>query len=363
MKFTVKRSAASAAIKKCLAVTNGRMTLPILSCIQISATDGEVVMTATDLDRWIVCRVPAEVSKPGSHCLSGKLLSGIFSSGDEATVEVDSKLKAAINCGGSKFRFSALKGDEMPEVPSVASKGGLTMTADAWLESSKAVAWAASNDPGRYALNGTLLEQDGETVSFVATDGNRLSKTEVECTGTLAESIIIPTSTMAMLNIIADNAGDLAITVSENMLKAECGGDLLFSKLVIANYPNYKSVIPRWENEGTTKVKIPVKAFTEKLDQISLLTTDNSPSVRLGISPGTLAMSSGDDAGDASSSLEVEVDGHSLEIAFSSILLGHPFRRWSADEIEMETLDEKSPGLLRSGSSLYLILPRFAKKP
>ena len=357
MKFTIKRSDAAEAVKKCMSVAGKGRTLPILSCILIDAKDGEVTMTASDLDRWVICRVPAEVKESGGACLAGRLLSGIFSSGESASVEVNAKMKAIIDCGGSITRTSALAADEMPAVPNVGAGEGITMDASAWIEAFLNVSWAASTEVGRTNVQGTLIVPDGESLVFVATDGRRLCKTVADCKGVLESSISVPADTMAAINSIAGNGGELTIHAVSGMVMASCGNDVITSKLIEEYYPNYKAVIPDYSGQKTTKVRIPSKAFVEKLDRVAMVSTQDSDSVTLDISTGIVAMSAKSKDGDATSSIEVMVDGNPVVAAFRGGFLGQPFRKWDASEIEMEIIDGMSPMVLTSGDTICVIMP------
>ena len=62
MKLTIERSALLTSLGHIQGVVERRNTIPILSNVQIEATDGAVGFTATDLDLAIFERVDAEIA-------------------------------------------------------------------------------------------------------------------------------------------------------------------------------------------------------------------------------------------------------------------------------------------------------------
>src|SRR5580698_5575059 len=65
MKLTIERAALLKALGRVQSVVERRNTIPILANVLISASDGQVAFSATDLDMEITDRRPAKVESPG----------------------------------------------------------------------------------------------------------------------------------------------------------------------------------------------------------------------------------------------------------------------------------------------------------
>lgn len=357
MKFTIKNKDAAEALKKCVAVSGVRSTLPILSCVRIEVANGEASIIASDLDRYVLCKIPAEIEKPGAVALSARLLSGILSKGDESTFEIDAKHKATIKSGGSTFRVAGLRADEFPETPKM--KGGtiLTMSADEWLQASRAVKWASSTEETRYTMNGVLVTVSDGKLLFVATDGRRLAKSWADFEGGAALSEIIPSDTIRAIDSLADGGGVLSLQFAEGFVSADCGGDSVISKLIEGQYPNWRQVIPNWTGQKTTRVQMPSKAFVEAIDSVAIVHSKGSSSIKLEVTAKGIDLFAQAENDDASSSAAAEVSGPGLVIAFATTFLRDPFRNWEDESLEIEMIDPMSPALIRNARSEYVLMP------
>lgn len=359
MKLTLPRKETLEAVKACLSVIGSSSTLPILSCLKLEAVDGHVTLTSSNLDRWMQCRVPAEITKPGTICLSAKLLLGILAGGADPTIEVDPKLKVKVTSGGYSFRFPGLKADEFPEIPSMVGTAlsVIEISNDDWLSSSRAVAWAASTDSAtRLPITGTLISA-GEDFHVVATDGRCLSQVTVTESKGFEREIIVPTSTMSAIDLLADADGNLVLRTNGSLLSASCGDRYLVSKLVEATFPNYRQVIPDVPADAT-RLTVRVDALIDALKRVQIITTAQTPSVVLSVDEAGIHLSSrgADDSG-ATAMVEATVKGGDKKIQLNPAMLLSPLTRWGADEVDLAIISEMSPVVMTYKSFLFVQMP------
>lgn len=355
MKFTIQIKDVSEALKKCSAAQTGRSTLPILSCIKLDADADGLRLTATDLDRWISCKVPAQVTKPGSVALSYRLLAGILTGSGSATFDVSDKHKAIICAGSSTYRISGLAGDELPALPDLRKTKTFTIPSEEWLRGSLAVKWAASADPGRMALCGTLMECRDSKVSLVATGGNQLSKTELAVDVDFNAEAIIPTSSMTLIDAIATDDGPLAFCIDDSTLAVENGSDIIITKLIEMNYPNFRQVIPDLREMKTT-CTLHAKPFLDSLDRVAIVGTSTSPSAKLDMRDGTISVTMKADD-EATAIQPAEITGEPLLIALNPRLLRNPFRSWDAESLTLQFIDAMSPIVIVNDRNTYVLMP------
>lgn len=358
MKFSIDRSSAAEALKRCLACITSRTTLPILGCVRIDATAEGVRFMASDLDRWISCDVKAEVTKPGAVSIAAKLLAGILSRGDTATFAVDAKNKVTITCGGSTFKISGLAADEMPAIPAPPTTAPVVIPAAEWLDASRAVKWAASTDLNRYTLMGTHLHNDGDgKVVFVATDGRFLARTWAEADGELPTSPIIPTSAMAIIDMIAEGEGDITLRVGMDLITVVCNSATVTAKLIEGNYPNYAVVIPSWSDEKISRASLESKALLDTINQVSLVLRGNTISVRMMFGPEGIAFEASADGDSATANLAADTSGSAMEINLNPMSLSQPLRQWGNLPLQIEIFDGQSPCLIKSERHEFVLMP------
>lgn len=364
MKFIIKRSKAAEAVKTCMSVVTGRHTLPVLSCLLVEAKDGEVRFTATDLDRRIEFRVPAEVKKPGSAALSARLLSSILSksAGDDVAIDINEKLKTSVKCGDSSFSFPGLPTAEFPAADAMSGGAIVEMPSAEWAAMSGSVAWAASDNEMRYTMMGTHLTEEKGNLALVATNGASLSMAWLQDSSDDAEKypgVIIPTETMRAIAAITEQAETIHLRIGTEAISVSCGGVTLTSKLIEGNYPQYRQVIPVRDRSRMTVVRVPVREFIEALDRASLVVDTKMPSVILNISEGKMVIAGDNKTSESTSSasLPVTIEGPPVQIALSAPKLQAPFRTWDQQEIEMEIEDGMSPLILRAPGRQFVLMP------
>jgi DNA polymerase-3 subunit beta len=125
---------------------------------------------------------------------------------------------------------------------------------------------------------------------------------------------------------------------------------------VEGNYPNYRQVIP---GEAKERVTIEREALLNTVRRVSLLSNDKTSSVRLNFSKNNLDVSANTpEVGEAREALAVAYRGRDLSIAFNPEFLMDPLRNLSNDEIDLELIDEMSPGVIKIKTPfLYVLMP------
>ena len=149
----------------------------------------------------------------------------------------------------------------------------------------------------------------------------------------------------ALQRLLSDD-GEVKISISDSQISFELNDNILVSKLIEGNYPNYNQVIPE-----ETKERIPLdrESFLSTVNRVSLLANEKSNSVKCVFSKDQINVTANSqDVGEANETIEVSYKGPGVEIAFNPEFLMAPLRNLDADEIYLELIDEMSPGVILS---------------
>ncbi len=360
MKFRIARDAFLDGLQQVQHVVSTRTTLPILSNVLIEAAEGELRLTTTDLDVGVSGTVEAEVPKEGSTTLPVKRLVSIIRELPAAEVEisVDSKDVASITCGPSFFKIIGLPRGEFPPLPDFADSKEYKIPQSLLRDSLRKTSYAISNDETRYVLNGIFTAFAEGKLTFVATDGRRLAMVEndLEFPASHETDFIIPTKAVQELQRLLGEEGEVVARLTENQICFEIGSGLIVSKLIEGNYPNYRQVIP---GETRERLTIGREALLETARRVSLLSSEKSSSVKLVLKDGNLDVTANSpDIGEARESVAVNYDGKEISIAFNPEFLMAPLRNLDDENVQLDLIDEMSPGVLRAtGAFLYVLMP------
>ncbi len=369
MKFRISKEKFLEGLQQVQSVVSSRAPLPILGNVLIEADRHEIRFTTTDLDIVVSSRIAAtegdevglQIIEPGAITLPVRRLASIVKElpASEVEVTVSEEHTASIKCGNSFFKILGLASDDFPPPPRFDDVKEYKLSQKTLRDALKKTAYAISTDETRYVLNGIFCQFKEGKMTLVATDGRRLAMTDVDVEFPESHeiSVIVPTKAVNELQrLLRDDAGELRLRIGARQIAFELNQNLLVSKLIEGNYPNFRQVIPGAAKERVTLER---EAFLAAAQRVSLLAQDKSNSVKLHFSKDNIEITANSaDIGEARESIAVKYSGPDMAIAFNPEYLVAPFRNLDADEIYLDLIDEVSPGVIKINTPfLYVLMP------
>jgi len=364
MKLTIDRMSLLRPLGHVQSVVERRNTIPILANVVLRAEEGELSLTATDMDMDIATEVGCSVMTSGATTMSAHLLYDIarkLPDGAEVEIAVNDG-HAMVSAGRSSFRLPTLPVEDFPAISSNELPVNFSFTAADMRDLIDATRFAISTEETRYYLNGIYIHkaESGELCA-VATDGHRLAMTRQALPSGAAQmpSIILPRKAVSELRKLLDDFdGDVLIGLSETRAEFRFGVVRLTSKLIDGTFPDYTRVIP----VGNDRImQVDVSAFSAAVDRVSTIASEKSRSVKMGLRSGVLTLSaSNTDASSATEELEVSYDGPEMEIGFNARYLLDIAGQVNSDMVEFALADQGSPSLVRAPgdeASLFVLMP------
>lgn len=289
----------------CLAVER-KTTIPILTHVLIEAREGgTVVVSGTDLEVAVRCRVTGTVDEPGSVTVPAKALANwlkgmklgrvtatceittrtidppLPKNGEEPaepTVVTDYKPVAFSVSSGQRFTLTPMGPESYPELPKPAEVLGTILAADLDKLINR-TAYAISAEESRFPLNGALFEFKGQKARMVATDGHRMSVATVLPFQSDGEGVtLIPRLALTIfdrLKVISNQPVTLAH--DENHLAFYCGDTMLLTLKLKGNFPDYRRVLPKDNGDVLT---VDRKAFIATLTRAAKAADQRSRHVK-----------------------------------------------------------------------------------
>lgn len=119
MEFKIGKSEFLAGLGKVQGIVEKKHTMPILSNVLIEAVNGEIVITATDLEVGIKCKYKADIISEGKITISAKKLYEIIKELPDKDITFNSKNNfwVEIKCHKSIFNLVGLSPEEFPKFP------------------------------------------------------------------------------------------------------------------------------------------------------------------------------------------------------------------------------------------------------
>lgn len=364
MKFTTSSADLLAQLSVVSRVASTRSAVQALSGVQLIAAAEAVELRATDMEVGLRVPLAAAVERAGTVVLPARLLLDIARSlpGGDASVELrPTEQDVEILSGSATFHIRTLRAEDFPPLPEPGGDTVVSVPAAAFVETINRVARSASRDETRPILTGILVSASGSELRMVATDSYRLSVKETRLESPLDGEFeaTVPARALQELARIAQSAGadELSVSVRANQIVFEVGGDVLSSRLIDGQFPNYRQLLPdAYEHELT----LASGELTEVVRRISLMAQKNAP-LRLHFSEGELTVSAQTpDVGEASQTLPVPFAGESFDIGFNPEYLRDGLESSEGGDLVLKLISPLRPGLIESADGsgfLYLIMP------
>jgi DNA polymerase-3 subunit beta len=363
MKLTIARDALVGALQLVSRAVSTRTTLPSLGGIQLTATEGELVLRGTDMELALTRSVEAKVETPGSALLPGRLLADVGRSLPDGEVTLSARGEqrdVEITAGAAQFHLRTLAGEDFPRLPEFEGEVA-SLPAAPLAETIERVARAASRDEVRPILTGVLVSAEGNRLTMVATDSYRLAVKHAELDTAVAEAIEanVPARALRELaRIIAQESPEsVSISLARNQAVFRAGPVVLSSRLIEGQFPSWRQLIPEsFEHE----VRVPRADVLDIARRISQLAQRNAP-LRLAFEEGQLTLAAETpEVGDASEATPAPYQGEPLEIAFNPQFLVEGLESVDADELAIKLSSPLRPGLLQAAGRedfSYLVMP------
>ena len=371
MKLTIERSDLLNALSHVQNVVERRNTIPILSNILISADNGAVTLTATDLDIEAVDSADAQVERDGSLTApAGTLFDVVKKLPNGSQIELEflpENQRLRVQTGpSSTYELPTLPAADFQTMPSDDSATRFDIDAADLRRLIDKTRFAISTEETRYYLNGVYLhtadtDNGGKALRTVATDGHRLALAEIDAPkgAESVEGVIVPRKAVAEARRLIEGLDEtVTLEVSDAKIVFRAGRAVLTSKLIDGSFPDYARVIPKANDK---KLRIHNKSFEAAVDRVSTVSTERSRSVKLSLSDGLLVLAVNHaETGNGSEEIEADYASGDMEIGFNARYLLDVAGQIEADEAEYLFNDPTSPALVldpEDSSARYVLMP------
>lgn len=344
-------------------ITGKKESLPILSCILLEAVDKTLIIRATNLEAGIEIAVPATIETSGRIAVPAPVVSQTIRSvgGDTLTLrEIEGNL--SIESRGSKNLIKAVPHEEFPSLPYPNNKKGFTISRERLLRGLQSVLYAASPSMIRPELGSIYILIEGGNMTVVATDSFRLAeKTLPGVTKKDHAELLIPLKHTQELVYILEriDTEDLSLVAEESQIAALAGPMHFVSRVVEAQFPNYREIIPK---KYTTEATLLKNDFSEMLRKARVF-AGNDSQVGFHVYPKRkifTAIARSAEIGEMSDSIDAAVSGEDIDINFHIGYLTDCLPIIESDSITLGFSGAGRPLVVRGisdASFMYLVMP------
>ena len=343
------------------AVSNNT-TLPILKCILIEASTGNIKLTANDMELGIETTIDRQIHQPGKIAIEAKLFSEIVRKlpDNDITIETDDQYKATITCEKACFQIMGQEGEEFPSLPEIEKNQSITLSQFSLKEVIRQTIFSISDNENTKLMTGELFEVKDDQLSVVSLDGHRISIRHIELKDHYDPfKVVVPGKTLQeIVKIISGEMDEnVSIYVTSKHILFEFDNTRVVSRLLEGEYYKISQML---SSDYETKITINKKEFLNCIDRASLLIreSDKKPII-IDIADHSLKLNINSFFGSMEEEILIQKEGRDLLIGFNPKFLMDVLRVIDDEEINIYLVNPKAPCYIKddAGTYNYLILP------
>jgi len=350
MRFIVSTSTLLKQLQAVSGALSSSTVLPILENFLFRIKDGNLTISATDLQTSMTTSLTVETNENGRIAIPSRILLDTLKSLPEqpVTILVDDKtFGIEIKAGDGNYKLSGENGEDFPKIPVVENASSVSLPASVLAEAINKTIFAVSNDELRPAMTGVYCQLSPQHFTFVATDAHKLVRyRRMDAHSATTASFIMPKKALTLLKSSLPTE-DVDVSVEYNSTSAffKFGNINLVCRLIDERYPDYDAVIPV---NNPNKLTIDRLAFLGSLSRVAIYANKTTHQVRLKIEGNELNISSEDIdfSNEAHEKLTCQYEGEDMEIGFNARFMIEMLRNLNCEEVSLEMSTPNRAGLL-----------------
>ena len=343
MKFSVSSSELLSGLMSVSKVIVPKPTNSILENFLFQLEGNTLTVTASDGETTLKTTLPiANVTEEGSTAVPAKLLT------DSLKEFPDQPLAFSVDEGSSVIPcFDAADFPELPQIGEIAES--VIIPSSILLDGINNTIYATAEEELRPVMNGIFFDIDPEVTTLVASDAHKLiCYSFMGAKLSQKSNFILHKKPASILkSILAKYDEDITIRYDSKNAYFSFGSNILVCRLIEGNYPAYRSVIPKNNNN---KLVIGRTDLLGVVKRIAVCSNQVSNQIRLKLSLGEVLISA-QDLGfsmSAHETLPCQYDGQEMEIGFKAPFLLEILSNLPYQNICMELADPARAALIVS---------------
>lgn len=335
-------------------------TMPILTCVLVSAADGKVELLANDMEMAIKADIECEVIESGMIAVEAKLLLDIAKklTDNDVLIETDDAFQVGIKCGKAKFKLAGRDGSEFPGIPEVEPDDDVTISQFTLKEIIGQTIFSIAENDVNKVMGGELFEINGDKLTVTALDGHRIAIRKVDLRNSYQPvKVIVPGKVLMDLSkiVTGEASEDVQIEFCQKHIRFMFDNMTVVSRLIEGKYFDVAKMV---SSNYDISVTINRRDLIESIDRAALLVKegDKKPII-IEVGNNEMRLSVTSSMGSMHDTLDVAQDGGDIKIGFNPKFVNDALRAIDEDEVTLYFTTRTAPCVIKDEGYFYLILP------
>ena len=362
MKIICSKSELLRGVNTVLKAVPAKTTMPILECILIDTTDGQIKLTANDMELGIETKIQGDILDKGKIALEAKLFSEIVRKlpDSEVTLQTDDSYRALIKCEKAKFNIAGKSGDDFSYLPEIEKNQKVVLSQFSLKEIIRQTIFSIADNENNRLMTGELFEINGDEMKVVSLDGHRISIRKIELKEEYNHiKVVVPGKTLNEVSKILTGGvdDDVHMFFTGRHVVFEFDDTVVVSRLIEGEYFRIEQML---SSDYETKISLNKKELQSCIERASLLVKegDKKPII-MNIMDGSMELKINSFIGSMNEDLDIIKTGKDLMIGFNPKFILDALRVIDDEQIDIYMINPKAPCFIRDEEKkyIYLILP------
>lgn len=352
MNFIVSSSYLLKNLSSISGVITSNPVVPILENVLFEIDNGNLLITASDLQTSIMVELQVESKENGSVAIPAKILIDTLKNLPEqpVTFSIDeSNYNIEINSDNGRYKLAGENSADFPKVPEISDGYSFNLNSITLGTAIGNTIFSTSTDELRPAMTGVFLRLSSKSCTFVSTDGHRLVKyirTDIKG-DEVDHDMIIPRKSLNLLKSIipADDKNEISIEFNASNAFFSYDNISMVCRLIDERYPDYENVIP---SDNSNNITVDKSEILNSLKRISIYANKTTNQVRLKVSGSEILISAEDldFSNEANERISCDHDGSDIEIGFNAKFLIEILSNILSDKVIFKLSQPNRAGLV-----------------
>lgn len=339
-----------------------KTTMSILECVLVDTTNGDIKLTANDMELGIETIIEGQIVEKGIIALDAKMFLDIVRKlpDSDITIETDASFKTLITCEKAKFTIIGKSGEDFSYLPVVEKNDSIVMSQFTLKEVVRQTIFSISDNDNNKLMTGELFDINGEEFKIVSLDGHRISIRKIQLKNSyIPKKVVVPGKTLNEVSKIlpGDAESDVTISFTDKHIVFEFDQTVVVSRLIEGEYFKIDQML---SSDYETKVRVNKKEFLNCIDRATLLVKegDKKPII-VNITDNGMELKINSALGSMDEEIDIQKQGKDLMIGFNPKFLIDALRVIDDEEVDLYMVNPKAPCFIKNAeeSYIYLILP------
>ena len=339
-----------------------KTTMSILECILVDTRNGEIKLTANDMELGIETVIDGEIIEKGIIALDARIFLEIVRKlpDNDITIETNDSYKTTITCEKAKFNIIGKSGEDFSFLPEVEKNDCIVISQFTLKEVIRQTIFAIADNDSNKLMTGELFEINDNTLKVVALDGHRISIRRILLKNSYHhKKVVVPGKTLNEISKIlsGDMDRDVSIYFTSKHILFEFDNTIVVSRLIEGEYFRIEQML---SSDYETRVRINKKELLNCIDRATLLVKegDKKP-VIISVSDGMMQLKMNSTVGSMDEEIDIDKDGKDMMIGFNPKFLIDSLRVIEDEEINVYMMNPKAPCFIKNAEEtyIYVVLP------